>query len=66
MGRGAERLDMKIDFAKLQCFEYLGYKKENFPVAEKVSKEILSLPMNPYLNDKEIEYITDKVTEIAK
>lgn len=26
------------------AFKYLGYKKGNFPVAEKVSKEILSLP----------------------
>jgi len=41
-----------------ECFAYLGYKEGNFPVAEKVSKEIMSLPMNPYLTDVEIEYIT--------
>ena len=40
-----------------ECFEYLGYKKGDFPIAEKVSEEILSLPMNPYLTDKEIQYI---------
>ena len=44
-----------------ECFEYLGYKKGNFPVAEKVSKEILSLPMNPYLANEEIKYIVDKI-----
>jgi UDP-2-acetamido-2-deoxy-ribo-hexuluronate aminotransferase len=44
-----------------ECFKYLGYKKGDFPVAEKVSKEIISLPMNPYLRDKEIRYIVDNL-----
>ena len=34
------------------------YKQRDFPVAEKISNEIMSLPMNPYLDDSEIEYIT--------
>jgi dTDP-4-amino-4,6-dideoxygalactose transaminase len=41
-----------------ECFSYLGYKKGDFPIAERVSKEIMSLPMNPYLSDEEIEYIS--------
>ena len=41
-----------------ECFEYLGYKKGDFPIAEQVSNEIMSLPMNPYLNDEEIEYVS--------
>ncbi len=49
-----------------ECFSYLGYKEGDFPVAEKISKEIMSLPMNPDLTDKEIEYIADKVIEFAK
>ena len=40
-----------------ECFKYLGYKKGDFPVSEVVSNEIMSLPMNPYLTDKEIAYI---------
>ncbi len=40
-----------------ECFEYLGYKKGNFPVSEQVSNEIMSLPMNPYLSGDEIKYI---------
>ena len=44
-----------------ECFQYLGYKEGDFPIAEKVSKEIMSLPMNPYITDEEIEYITEKV-----
>ncbi|RXJ58210.1 aminotransferase DegT [Candidatus Marinarcus aquaticus] len=44
-----------------ECFEYLGYKKSDFSVSEIVSEEIMSLPMNPYLTDEEIEYISDQV-----
>ena len=40
-----------------EVFSYLGYEKGDFPRAEIVSEEIMSLPMNPYLGDDEIEYI---------
>jgi len=40
-----------------ECFAYLGYQKGDFPIAEMVSSEIMSLPMNPYLCDDEIDYI---------
>jgi len=44
-----------------ECFEYLGYKKGDFPVSEIVSNKVMSLPMNPYMSDEEIKYIVDKV-----
>jgi len=40
-----------------ECFSYLGYKKGDFPISEKISNEIMSLPMNPYVSEKEMEYI---------
>ena len=40
-----------------EAFEYLGYEKGEFPISERVSGEIMSLPMNPYVSDDEIEYI---------
>ena len=40
-----------------ECFEYLGYAKGDFPISELVSSEIMSLPMNPFVSDEEIEYI---------
>jgi len=40
-----------------ECFKYLGYKQCDFPISEIVSQEIMSLPMNPYVTDEEIEYI---------
>jgi UDP-2-acetamido-2-deoxy-ribo-hexuluronate aminotransferase len=44
-----------------ECFQYLGYKKGDFPISEVVSQEIMSLPLNPYLTDEEIEYISNKI-----
>ena len=47
-----------------ECFVYLGGRKGDFPIAEKVSVEILSLPMNPYLTEEEIDYITTNLIKI--
>ena len=44
-----------------ECFKYLGYKKGDFPISEIVSDEIMSLPMNPYITDKEIQYICENL-----
>jgi len=41
-----------------EAFAYLGYEKGDFPVSEIVFSEIMSLPMNPYLGDDEISYVT--------
>jgi len=40
------------------CFTYLGYTRGDFPIAEQVSREIMSLPMNPYVRDDEIGYMS--------
>ena len=42
-----------------ECFKYLGYKKDDFPISEMVSNEIISLPMNPYISDEDIKYISE-------
>jgi len=44
-----------------KVYEYLGYKKGDLPVAEKVQDQNLSLPMYPELTDEQIGYITDIV-----
>lgn len=48
-----------------ECFSYLGYQEGDFPIAEKCSKEVMSLPMNPYLNESEINYITQKLNSLV-
>jgi len=49
-----------------ECFEYLGYNKGDFPISESVSREIMSIPMNPYVTDEEIAYIKKKVIEFVQ
>ncbi len=41
----------------------IGLKKGDFPVTEKVSSEILSLPMFPQLTEQQIRYVADKVKQ---
>lgn len=38
-------------------FDNLGHQQGDFPVTEKISSQCLSLPMNPYLTDEEIEQV---------
>ena len=40
-----------------QCFKSLGYKNGDFPIAEKASKEVFSLPMSPFLTFKQIHFL---------
>jgi UDP-2-acetamido-2-deoxy-ribo-hexuluronate aminotransferase len=40
-----------------ECFEYLNYKAGAFPIAEKAANEVISLPMNPFITEEEIDYI---------
>ncbi len=44
-----------------ECFFYLGYNKGDFPISEMVSNEIMSLPMNPYLSEQEIIFISQNI-----
>jgi UDP-2-acetamido-2-deoxy-ribo-hexuluronate aminotransferase len=47
-----------------ECFKYLDYKQGDFPIAEQVANEILSLPMNPYLKEAELNYITNHIHKL--
>ncbi len=46
-----------------KCFEYLGHTTGDFPIAEKVSKEVMSLPMNPYLTNNETSYTSQALNK---
>jgi len=48
-----------------ECFQDLGYSQGAFPIAEKAAKEVMSLPMNPFLVDEEIDYICQAVKSMA-
>ena len=44
-------------------FKQLGYKVGDFPAAEKASREVISLPMHPWLEDSEQERVVSCVRE---
>ena len=43
------------------AYENLGYKPGDFPVAEKVSREIVSLPISPFITSEEQTYIVENI-----
>lgn len=43
-------------------FHYLNHKEGDFPISEKVASQGLSLPMNPYLTDEEIQQVCDAIS----
>nr|AQS29452.1 hypothetical protein [uncultured archaeon]AQS29480.1 hypothetical protein [uncultured archaeon] len=46
-------------------FSGLGCKKGDFPVAEDIASRIISLPIDAYKTEEEINYISDKIKEFA-
>ena len=47
-----------------EAYKELKYKKGDFPVAEKIANEILSLPMFPHLTNTQVEYVAESLQEI--
>lgn len=45
-----------------EALAYLGYKEGDFPVTEKAAREVLSLPMNPFLSREVVEKIAGIVS----
>ncbi|MFK5986351.1 MAG: DegT/DnrJ/EryC1/StrS family aminotransferase [Pseudomonadota bacterium] len=48
---------------KQECFQDLNQNEINLPIAEKAAKEVMSLPMNPFITHKEIELIVACMSE---
>ncbi len=46
-----------------KAYENLGYEKDDFPVTEKVMKEIISLPMYPELTNEQIDYVVNGIKD---
>ncbi len=44
-----------------EAYQDLGYSKGNFPVAEQVADQLVSLPMFPELRKEQIEYVVQEV-----
>ena len=44
-----------------EAFANLGYTEGDFPISEKISKQIMSLPMSPYLTEAEQDFIVQAI-----
>jgi len=42
------------------------FKNGDLPVTERLAKEVLSLPLHPYLTEKEIDYVISSIKEFYK
>ncbi len=51
----------KFPIHLMEAFRYLGYNKGYLPVSEKLSDTIVSLPMHPYLTEKDIDCILQTI-----
>ena len=45
---------------------HLGHKKRDFPVAEKVANQYLSLPMSPYLTKEDQLIVINAISKTEK
>jgi len=46
-----------------ECFQYLNYKQGDFPMSEKASNEVISLPMSSFLTNNQVGYVVSKIQE---
>jgi dTDP-4-amino-4,6-dideoxygalactose transaminase len=49
-----------------EAFRHLGYGENDFPAAERISREILSLPVFPQLDNEDVEYVIDGVKQFYR
>jgi len=48
-------------FHEQNCFSYLGYKRWDFPVAEKAAAEVLAIPVYPELTEEQQNYVVSVI-----
>ena len=46
-----------------ECNQHLGYSRGDFPIAERIGSQELSLPMCPTLEEKETEIVSHELID---
>lgn len=49
-----------------KVYRNLGYQSGDFPVAEKIADQILSLPIYPFINRMQIKFVADSIKKFIK
>ena len=49
-----------------KCYAPLGYKPGDFPIAEEVANEELSLPIYPEIDEEKVYYVSELVTKLLQ
>ncbi len=61
------KIEVKIHYPKplhlQKPSKKLGYKKNDFPIAEKQAKELLTLPVHQYLTRDQLNYMVEKIKQ---
>ena len=47
-----------------ECFTFLNYKENDFPVSEKIANEVFSIPIYPGLTKENLSYITETLNKL--
>jgi UDP-2-acetamido-2-deoxy-ribo-hexuluronate aminotransferase len=45
-----------------ECFQYLHHQQGDFPISEKASNEVMSIPMNPFLTNEQLDFVVHKIS----
>ncbi|MBU0548808.1 MAG: DegT/DnrJ/EryC1/StrS family aminotransferase [Candidatus Omnitrophica bacterium] len=48
-----------------KAYKDLGYMRGDFPIAERIARRIISLPMHPFLKRSQIEYVAGEVLRVS-
>ncbi|MBI2651187.1 DegT/DnrJ/EryC1/StrS family aminotransferase [Candidatus Woesearchaeota archaeon] len=48
-----------------KSFAKLGYKENNLPIAEKMSKEVISLPVHPNVTKEQLDFIANSIASLG-
>lgn len=63
---GAKGISSKVYFEPVHnysVFQKLGYDTIKLPVTERVSSEVLTIPMYPHMTEEELEYLSESIIE---